>query len=219
MSKIKNTVIACVYGIPGAGKTYLINSLLNYFNTCTNLEAKIVLEPVEKFERFFHNGRFYLPFKEFSINPKRAALAIQMHILCTVSYELRSALIDAQNFDIILLDRDLTSCKIFSHLLFNKGYLNDFELASLEHAIDKLILELPETDLNIFLDTPVEICSQRIQARSRLGEQDFTTTQYLSDLRKCHIQFSNEATHTANSESDVLKIIMEKILSKGKSTH
>ena len=215
----KDAIIACVFGIPGAGKTYLINSLLNYFNSCTNLKTKVVLEPVEKFERFFHNGKFYLPFREFSLNPEKTALGIQLHILCTVSHELRNALKDIENFDIILLDRDLTSCKIFSHLLFNKGYLSKFELASLEHAIDILISELPNSDLNIFLDTPVDICTQRIRARARLGELDFTTDQYLRDLRDCHLQFTNNETYKANSESDVLKIIMDKFLSKRDGDH
>ena len=207
MSKL----IVTISGLPGSGKSTLNLALGNYFKSCTQYKCKIVLENVHNFEKVFYENKIHRPFVEFNKNPHKYSCSLQWHIFWTVSEQIKKVMKSRNDFDIIILDRDLISCRIFSYYLHKQGFLSELDFALVDNAIQSAIASIPESNLHFLLDTPVPICEQRIINRNRPGECNYTNKSFLNGLRLVHLDYLRHAKIVVSAD-EILPVIINSLI-------
>lgn len=111
----------------------------------------------------------WLPFlRNFSIEPRRWAYPMQMKVL-----------VDLSNIpDGVICERSpFTARHVFTKRLHKKGILTEIENRLYLEFYDQLAWK---PDAIIWIDTPPEVCYQRLRQRARPGEQTIT----LQDLEE-----------------------------------
>ena len=93
-----------------------------------------------------------------------------------------------------VLERCPLSCRhVFTQLLFNDGTMPQHHWDLYRQFSDELGFEPTSQDLIIYVDTPVDICLQRIVNRSRPGEDQLD----IHYLKKLEFQYGNMLKYCA----------------------
>ena len=156
-----------IEGPIGAGKTSLARRLAETF------ESGLLLE-----------GAAENPFlKDFYTDPRNGALPAQLFFLFQRAQQMRE-----------LRQNDLFSPVRIADFLFDKDRLfaelnlNAHELDLYEKVYESLMIEVPEPDLVIYLQAPVEILMERIAKRGIAYEQAMGPA-YLRRLAEAYTRF------------------------------
>jgi deoxyadenosine/deoxycytidine kinase len=159
-----------VEGPIGAGKTSLARRLSDY------LGASLLLEDV--------SDNPFLP--RFYQDPKRHALATQLHFLFDRAHQLRDLFrLDTLRGTLVadfLLDKD----RIFARL-----NLDDDEFRLYQKIYDDLNLQAPAPDLVIYLQARPDTLLDRVRKRGIAYERPMNA-QYLTDLAEIYSRFFNQ---------------------------
>jgi len=156
-----------VEGPIGVGKTSLSRRLAQAFG------AELLLEQAEQnpfLERFYQD-------------PKTGAFPAQLYFLMQRAEQLRA-----------LRQADMFRPKLVADYLFDKDRvfaelnLDEQEFALYDKVYRELALEVPEPDLVIYLQAPVDILQRRIAQRGIPYEQTISA-EYLSRLSEAYIKF------------------------------
>lgn len=87
-----------------------------------------------------------------------------------------------------VLERCPLSCRhVFTQLLFNDGTMPQHHWDLFRQFSDELGWEPTATDLIMYIDTPVDVCLERITARARRGEEHID----VHYLRRLEFQYAN----------------------------
>lgn len=168
--------IFTIEGNIGAGKSTLLEILKNYIPNCY-----IIPEPVYEWK---HVGNTDL-LASFYGGPKRWCFTFEIYSMYTMYTKLKEAF-DLKP-EIIFIERSLYSNKAFHYVAEELGNLNSMEMYILNEFYKMFKKDTPILDGVIYVDTPVDVCLQRISLRGREEENKLTKT-YLGKLEK---QFLN----------------------------
>lgn len=156
-----------VEGPIGVGKTSLARRLAQAFG------ADLLLEKAEQnpfLERFYQD-------------PRAGAFPAQLYFLMQRAEQLRA-----------LRQADLFGPRLVADYLFDKDRvfaalnLDEHEFALYDRIFRELALEVPEPDLVIYLQAPVDVLLKRIAQRGIPYEQNITA-EYLERLSEAYIKF------------------------------
>jgi len=197
-----------VEGPIGVGKTTLARKLADSFG------SNLLLECAEE-----------NPFLEkFYENPQSAALPTQLYFLLQRARQLKD-MKQADMFNPVrvsdyLIDKD----RLFAELT-----LDPDELALYEQVYSSLTFDVPQPDLVIYLQAPVEVLLDRIEKRAIAHEQIIEAA-YLERLCESYIQFFYQYNSTpllivnaadidfASNESDY-QLLLDQILNNQSGRH
>lgn len=174
--------IVSVEGNIGAGKSTIIETLQEKY--IDDRRFHFLLEPVNQWENIKDkNGKNML--QKYYENPTKYAFAFQIMAFQTRLQLLKDTLdyIDDEVTTIVMersLDADF---HIFAKMLAEEGLMEDVEFEIYKGMSAEALKEYG-VDGIIWLDTDYEECYQRIQKRSREGEENGKIS--LKYLAKCH---------------------------------
>lgn len=186
-----------IEGPIGVGKTTLAKKLATSFGSETLLE-----------------GAAENPFmSKFYENPKAAALSTQLFFLLQRArqmQELRQAdMFNPVRIADFLMEKD----RLFAELT-----LDEDELKLYEQVYDQLTFDVPEPDLVVYLQAPVEVLLSRIENRG-IQHERLIEAAYLQRLSDSYVEFFYHYTDApllivnaaeidfANNENDYLQLL------------
>jgi deoxyadenosine/deoxycytidine kinase len=89
----------------------------------------------------------------------------------------------------IFVERSLEACcTVFAQCLFDQGSISEEEFSLIEYSYQTMASLAPrlcKIEKTFYIDTPPELCLERIRARGRESERAITL-QYLTDLHTVH---------------------------------
>jgi deoxyadenosine/deoxycytidine kinase len=157
-----------IEGNIGAGKSSLATRLARHY------DARLVLEE-------FASNNFLARFYQ---EPERYAFPLELSFLADRYTQLKQ----------ILFNRDLFQQTIISDYLFTKSKLfakvnlKDHEYELFQQLFDIINPQLPNPDLLIYLNAPVNKLQENIQKRGRVYEQTISKD-YLRDIQEVYQQY------------------------------
>lgn len=151
-------------------------------------------------------------------NPKRWAFETQISFLCQKAIEIKEM---TNRYDFILDRSFYEDIYIFAEYFYRNGYINDRSYENYKILADHFILELPNPDLIIYCDCPLDIIKKRIATRGR-DFQKLYPPNHLDDINELYNKWINSYKlgpfYRINSEvvdfrnSTIQKSILEEIL-------
>jgi deoxyadenosine/deoxycytidine kinase len=204
--------IFSVEGNIGSGKSTIVKFLKeNLF--IENFNIIFLQEPVDIWNTIVDtNGQTII--QCYYSDQKRYSFAFQMMAYISRLSQIKKVLNQAQDNDIIITERCLyTDFNIFAKMLYNSGTLSEIEYSIYTQWFDEFI-DFSYITSYIYITTPPEICLERINGRSRKGE-DLIPLEYLKECDRYHNNWlANE--HTLDIESNLnqetIEIIKKYIL-------
>ena len=167
-------VIYTIEGNIGSGKSTLVKSLKKYCKNVYYLD-----EPVDEWIKIKDKENKNIIEKYYE-NQNKYAFAFQMMAYITRISKLKSAL--DKGYNIIISERCIyTDKNVFAKMLYNENKLEDIEYQIYNKWFDEFTASLPNTK-TIYLKTTPEVAKERVDARSRKGEENIP----LEYLKKCH---------------------------------
>lgn len=163
----------------GAGKSTLLERIRK--------DIVLVPEPVEDWMKIKgRDGKSILQL--FYEDPKRYAYTFQHATLMTRTANLRKANDFTHLDSIVLSERCVdTDHYVFAALLHQDGVISDVEWQLYQMSYGALTEFEDIPDGIVYLNTPPELCLERIRHRGRSGEDNIT----LDYLKKLHVQHEN----------------------------
>ena len=183
ISNLKGKQIYSIEGNIGAGKTTILKIIEKSFK-----DIAFVEEPISKWQNIGNENLF----QKFSENPERWCFSFEFYSMLTKV----EALIKAANCNqsIIIIERSLLSNKIFIDISKEMDKLNNMEYNILLKTWDFYIQNVyPQLSGIIYLNTPVDVCVNRIIQRNR-NEECNVDKSYLNILHEKFKELSNEST-------------------------
>lgn len=171
-----------IEGNIGSGKSTLLSTIQR--NNPGNIEA--IQEPVKEYSSFTGIGNIHHnPLQESYTDSLRSAGFAQLHILHTSGKYYRRKYQQSQ-CSTVVSERSILSPAAFIKAQKQVGNLSAFVADYLEKELGKVHQDSADCfpDYIIFLDASPELCSQRIDQRSRSEEQGVSMT-YLHAVDKC----------------------------------
>jgi len=187
-------IIISIEGNIGSGKSTLVKLLEAKFKTS---QIHFLSEPVDEWTNFMdENGetiltKFYKDQKKYSFTFQIMAYISRLNKLKMKIEELKHT----NQSNIIITERSLSTDKyVFAQMLYDDNKMEKIQLDIYNewfHAFNK------ETEITkiIYIKTEPEVCSNRINERSRLGEENIPI-EYLTNCHKYHenmINIENES--------------------------
>jgi len=183
IEKLKNKKIYSVEGNIGAGKTTILKIIGQKLD-----DVEFVEEPVSIWQNLGGDNLL----EKFYENPERWGFSFEFYCMLSKINALCKVADTPKPF--IVLERSLFSNKIFMDISKNLGTLNDMEYTMLMNTYDLYIQHVyPHLSGIIYLNTPVNLCINRIINRNR-GEESGVDVEYLTLLEKSFNKFINECT-------------------------
>ena len=183
------STLITVEGNIAAGKTTFLQELRHTVQL-GNKDIYIDDEPINLFQQL--PGTTLNPLQEFYADPSKNTFAFQNHVLDC--YALRFEHLEKMNQPIVVLDRGLEACSIFTKA--NEESLTRFENAYLEQKFKTIKNRFfPEKDMCTdgvyFLQVSPAQSNLRLAMRNRPEEQK-VTVDYLTKVDKCYNQYLSD---------------------------
>ena len=167
MSRVDGPRYIVVEGPIGVGKTSLALRLAE------SLQGDMLLEAAEEnpfLERFYDD-------------PRHAALPTQLFFLFQRARQMQELRQSDMFTPVRIADFLMEKDRLFAQLT-----LDDDELRLYDQVYASLTLDVPQPDLVIYLQAPVEVLQARVQKRGRHFER-FVQNQYLQQLNEAYTRF------------------------------
>ena len=183
IQKLKSKKIYTIEGNIGAGKTTILNIIGKNFDDVTFVE-----EPVSQWQNL--GGENLL--EKFYQDPERWGFTFEFYSMLSKIKCLMKAADSEKN--IIIIERSILSNKIFIDISKEMNKLNDLEYGMLINTYNFYKQNVyPILNGIIYLNTPVDLCVQRIIQRNRGGENNLDKN-YLLMLKEKFDELSNNST-------------------------
>ena len=183
IQKLKSKKIYTIEGNIGAGKTTILKIIGKNFDDVTFVE-----EPVSQWQNL--GGENLL--EKFYQDPERWGFTFEFYSMFSKLKCLMKAADSEKN--IIIIERSILSNKIFIDLSKEMNKLNDLEYGMLINTYNFYKQNVyPILNGIIYLNTPVDVCVQRIIQRNREGENNVDKN-YLLMLQEKFDELSNNST-------------------------
>jgi deoxyadenosine/deoxycytidine kinase len=204
--------IFSVEGNIGSGKSTIVKYLKNNLKI-EGYDIIFLQEPVETWNTIVDvDGETII--QKYYADQKKYSFAFQMMAYISRLSQIKKVLNEASEKSIIITERCLyTDFNIFAKMLYHSKILSEIEYTIYTRWFDEFI-DFSYITSYIYITTPPSICLERINGRSRKGE-DLIPLDYLVDCHRYHIEWLNNE-NTLDIEShlneDTVKIIKEYIL-------
>ena len=183
IQKLKSKKIYTIEGNIGAGKTTILKIIGKNFDDVTFVE-----EPVSQWQNL--GGENLL--EKFYQDPERWGFTFEFYSMLSKIKCLMKAADSEKN--IIIIERSILSNKIFIDISKEMNKLNDLEYGMLINTYNFYRQNVyPILNGIIYLNTPVDLCVQRIIQRNREGENNVDKN-YLLMLQEKFDELSNNST-------------------------
>lgn len=177
----KKPFLISIEGNIGAGKSTILEHLEKHLGSIPSLGKVLFLkEPLDIWENF-HDEAGNNILQKFYGNQVRYAFTFQVMAFITRLSLLRQAIKNNPEVDIIVIERSLCADKnIFMNMLHDDKIVEKIEFDIYNKWYAEYI-EKYRVDAVIYMDSNPEVCNQRINKRSRSGEDNIP----LDYLKKC----------------------------------
>ena len=180
----KRTKFLALAGNIAAGKSSILTELQRI-----HPEYGFIFEPLNEFSYYKkHDGQVMNPLKEFYADSSNA-IVTQLYFLDIYAKKIQELEHEKNMRDIIICDRWIFSCKLFTDALHMKGDITDFGWEYFTNKYYSLMstLKYAYPDAVYYVDTPVDVCLQRQQQRGREMETNFRDMKlHLLCLESCY---------------------------------
>ena len=181
--KLKSKKIYSIEGNIGAGKTTILKIIGKNFDDVTFVE-----EPVSQWQNLGGDNLL----EKFYKDPERWGFSFEFYSMLSKIKCLLKASESEKN--IVIIERSLLSNKIFFDISKDMNKLNDLEYGMLINTYNFYMQNIyPMLNGIIYLNTPVDLCVQRIIQRNR-GEEVNVYKNYLLMLKDKFDELSNYST-------------------------
>ena len=178
--KLKSKKIYSIEGNIGAGKTTILKIIGKNFDDVTFVE-----EPVSQWQNLGGDNLL----EKFYKDPERWGFSFEFYSMLSKIKCLLKASESEKN--IVIIERSLLSNKIFFDISKDMNKLNDLEYGMLINTYNFYMQNIyPMLNGIIYLNTPVDLCVQRIIQRNR-GEEVNVDKNYLLMLKDKFDELSN----------------------------
>ena len=178
--------VIVIEGNIGSGKTRLLQKTWEKMSGVEMQNVRFLVEPLEAYENYKNVNPLELLYSD----PRKNAYFTQGHIIESMTNHLHWAL----RFDqpsILVTERILQSSRLFIDVLFKLGHIENHEKQKLLDTVKRGIDRCPHGKLLVdkvfFINTPAEVCYERIRGRGRKGEDAIT----LDYLRLIESEYAN----------------------------
>lgn len=181
---LMSPIILSIEGNIGAGKSTILETI-HASKTIVYLK-----EPVDIWSQIKDTSGETILAKYYK-DPLKYAFPFQILALTTRLSEIRRTIRENPDCKIILCERSLeTDRQIFAKMLYDEGKIDDVSYQIYQKLFDTNQLEIPLGGV-IYLDTPSEICFERIKKRARVGEESIPL-EYLQKCDNYHKEWLNQ---------------------------
>ena len=168
--------IVSIEGNIGSGKSTLLRELKEHHQDFLQEHGIVIVqEPVDVWMNYLdpEDGESIL--KKFYDNPERYAFLFQLIIYDSIMDAIDHATETNPDARFLLCERSISS----SHEVFMKMFRDDGEVNAIEYKYYLTMADDPGLDDYrpshlFYLDTPVEVCMERIEVRGRENESNIT---------------------------------------------
>ncbi len=186
--------VVFVEGNIGSGKTELLGWIKHKLPSWT-----VVTEPIDQWsgaKPYFCERRYDFLSAATGENARNlqgdAATLRFVHLqeaVCATHYEnMALALTQGTADGCFIFERNLCSCIMFAKVIGEMGIMEEIDVSIVEKLVDVFLNSLPRLrhpDLVIHVDTPPEICCERIKIRGRSAESGISLD-YLRAIQGQH---------------------------------
>jgi deoxyadenosine/deoxycytidine kinase len=186
----KKPVIISIEGNIGSGKTTILENLEKSLEHDPSI--LFLREPLDVWESVKDSKTGENILQKFYANPEKYAFAFQVMAYATRLSMVRDAIkIGDGQYRAIVLERSLAADKrIFAKMLYDDGKIDDV-CYQIYHKFYKEFSDEVGLDGIVYIDADAEICKQRVEKRSRQGE-DGIALEYLQKCKKYHDEWMSD---------------------------
>jgi deoxyadenosine/deoxycytidine kinase len=172
----------------GSGKSTLLQQLKDVYKENTNIV--FIDEPVTEWESIQdQNGISIL--QKFYMDQEKYAFCFQIMAYITRLVNMKKTIQQYGNNKIYITERSLYTDKmVFAKMLYDSQQMEEVEYRVYLRLFDEFIPEYPLSAV-IYINTCPEKCKERIQMRSRKGEEQIPL-EYLTKCDKYHNDMINQ---------------------------
>jgi deoxyadenosine/deoxycytidine kinase len=194
-------IIISVEGNIGSGKSTILEKLEGFMRD--NNRIVFLKEPVDIWESIKDTNTGENILQKFYKDQYTYAFPFQVMAYASRLSMIRNTIKNRNDIDIIICERSLAADKhIFAKMLYDDGKIDDISYQIYNNFYNMFEEEF-KLDGIIYIDADAEICSERINKRSRAGESDIS----LEYLQKCksyhHDWLTNTNTNVLNINANV----------------
>lgn len=202
--------IISIEGNIGSGKSTIVNKLKE--STFPGSGVIFLLEPVSEWEQFVDSSGTNILTKYYS-DQKRYAFSFQMMAFITRLKQINEIIEKYSNQNVIIVTERciFTDREIFAKMLFNDSKIENIEYSIYNTWFDYFVKNI-KIDKYIYINTPPDICLERITKRNRSGE--VIPLEYLQNLDLFHKEwlFNKENTVIIDGNSEINIQLIKQII-------
>ena len=183
-------VIISIEGNIGSGKTTILENLEKSLEHDPSI--LFLREPLDVWESVKDSQTGENILQKFYANPEKYAFAFQVMAYATRLSMVRDAIkIGDGQYRAIVLERSLAADKrIFAKMLYDDGKIDDV-CYQIYQKFYKEFSDEVGLDGIVYIDADAEVCKQRVEKRSRQGE-DGIPLEYLQKCKKYHDEWMSD---------------------------
>ena len=180
-------IIISIEGNIGSGKSTIL-AKLEELMADTNLRIVFLKEPVDMWESIKDpaNGENIL--QKFYQDQTRYAFPFQVMAYASRLSMIRQTIKENPGVSVIICERSLDADKhIFAKMLHDEGKIDDVCYQIYNHFYKEYMADIA-LDGIVYIDADAEVCHERIEKRSRVGESGIPL-EYLQKCKSYHHQW------------------------------
>jgi deoxyadenosine/deoxycytidine kinase len=175
-------IIISIEGNIGSGKSTILEKLEGFMKD--NNRIVFLKEPVDIWEKIKDPVTGENILQKFYVDKDKYAFPFQVMAYASRLSMIRNK-IKSNDVDVIICERSLDADKhIFAKMLYNEGSIDDVSYQIYNHFY-KEYAEDYKLDGIVYIDADAEVCYERINKRSRKGE-DGIPLEYLQKCKSYH---------------------------------
>jgi deoxyadenosine/deoxycytidine kinase len=194
-------IIISVEGNIGSGKSTILEKLEGFMRD--NNRIVFLKEPVDIWESIKDSNTGENILQKFYKDQYTYAFPFQVMAYASRLSMIRNTIKNRNDIDIIICERSLAADKhIFAKMLYDDGKIDDISYQIYNNFYNMFEEEF-KLDGIIYIDADAEICSERINKRSRAGESGISL-EYLQKCKSYHHEWlTNTKTNVLNINANV----------------
>ncbi len=181
--------IFSIEGNIGSGKSTIVKNLKQNVKKIGNYDVVYLQEPVQYWETITDENNETV-IQHFYKDNKKYGFPFQMLAYISRNKILNDVINKCTTDTIIITERSIfTDKNVFAEMLYKDGSINEIEYKIYTSWFNEYS-DFKHTYNYIYINTSVNVCSERIQKRSRKGE--IIPIEYLSRCKKFHDTWLNK---------------------------
>jgi len=183
-------IIVSIEGNIGSGKTTIIENLETHLEHDQSI--LFLREPLDVWESVKDSQTGEHILQKFYADPNKYAFAFQVMAYATRLSMVREAIKSGRGqYRVIVLERSLAADKrIFAKMLYDDGKIDDV-CYQIYQKFYKEFSDEVGLDGIVYIDADAEVCKQRVEKRSRQGE-DGIPLEYLQKCKRYHDEWMSD---------------------------